>query len=141
MNEIALMREIAKLQGQIDSLRTIEVGGVWQDWTPTFPAGTMALTGATISYAKYCVIGNAVLITTSFNGTLSGTAANSFLVAFPFSVYIQETPIFMSSHSTSWGNKGIVVANGINLQILSEDYSNQSLGTQYFRINCFGLIN
>jgi hypothetical protein len=58
-NEIALMREIAKLQEQIDALRTIEVGGVWQSWTPE----AIGLTSP--SYAtqtgKYTVIGNLII--------------------------------------------------------------------------------
>lgn len=118
------------------------VWGEWNNWTPTFPTGTMYLTSPTISIARYFVSGSAVFISTAFNGTLSGTTANSFLLSFPFSVNITETPLFTNAHSTSWGIKGFVVASGVNLQVLSEDYSNMALGVdKFFRINCFGRIN
>lgn len=75
MNEIALMREIAKLQGQIDSLRTIEVGGVWKDWTPTFSAGgSMTFTSVTTNESRYCVVGNLLHYKIRANGTTGGTA-------------------------------------------------------------------
>ena len=62
-NEIALMREIAKLQSQIDALRTIEVGGVWQSYTPTWTATTTnpSIGDGTLS-GRYTVIGKLVVL-------------------------------------------------------------------------------
>ena len=81
-NEIALMREIAKLQDQIDALRTIEVGGVWQSYTPVWTAATTnpSIGNGTLS-GRYCLIGKTVLaaIYVLFGSTTSaGTGAYSF---------------------------------------------------------------
>jgi hypothetical protein len=40
LDPIQLMRKIAELEDKINAMRTIEIGGVWQDWTPTWMATT-----------------------------------------------------------------------------------------------------
>ena len=57
-NEMALMREIAKLQEQINALRTIEIGGVWQDWTPT----VIGWSSISLMNCQYSRIGNFVAV-------------------------------------------------------------------------------
>ena len=72
MDDIALMREIARLQNQIDALRTIEVGGVWKDWTPT---QTGNVTIPTIAVSRYMTIGKTCFINlNASNQSLTGTA-------------------------------------------------------------------
>ena len=60
MDDIALMREIARLQEQISALRTIETGGVWKDWTPTWTATTNPSIGDGTLFGNYCIIGKTV---------------------------------------------------------------------------------
>ena len=75
MDNIALMREIAKLQLQIDALRTIEVGGVWTAYTPTITAyaGAFTTVSATGYYSKIAkVVPILITVTITTNGTASG---------------------------------------------------------------------
>lgn len=79
-NEIPLMREIANLQEQINALRTIEVGGVWQDWTPTvtYAGGTTDPTNLVLS-AYYSVIGKICIFTVT--GTLTRGSGDRAYIA------------------------------------------------------------
>jgi hypothetical protein len=85
-NEMALMREIAKLQEQINALRTIEIGGVWQDWTPTYSAGgSMTFTSVTTNEARYCVVGKFLHYKIFATGTIGGTAHTDVYFTIPVS--------------------------------------------------------
>lgn len=82
MDEIALMREIGRLQEQISALRTIEVGGVWQDWTPTWTAYTTnpAIGNGSLA-GRYCTVGkllNANIYVAFGSTTTAGSGAYSF---------------------------------------------------------------
>ena len=72
MNEIALMREIAKLQGQIDALRTIQTGGIWTAYTPTLTGWSSEPTAGVY---RYCVVGKlcTVMIYQPNDGTSDST--------------------------------------------------------------------
>ena len=69
MDDITLMREISRLQNQIDALRTIEVGGVWTEWTPTI-VGWSATTTFICQYSK---IGKFVAVMYQIIGTSDTT--------------------------------------------------------------------
>ena len=93
-NDIALMREIARLQNQIDALRTIEVGGVWQDWTPNYTQyGTMTYTSITTHTARYTKVGRMCFFKIDSAGTLGGTA----IPQIAFSPPIVPSPVFTGS--------------------------------------------
>ena len=77
-NEMALMREIAKLQEQINALRTIEIGGVWTDWTPTI-VGWSATTTLACQYTR---IGKFVAVMYHIIGTSDAT---TMYLGLPFS--------------------------------------------------------
>ena len=83
-NEIELMREIAKLQGQIDALRTIEVGGVWKNWTPTvtYAGGTTDPTSVTTA-CVYNVIGGMTTITVNLGVTRGSGDRTSTTITLP----------------------------------------------------------
>jgi hypothetical protein len=66
---IEMMREIRKLQDQIDALRTIEVGGIWKTWTPTLGGFSANPTNSTYVYTT---IGNTAIV--SVNQGTSGTS-------------------------------------------------------------------
>jgi len=142
-NELVLLRRIEELEKLI--MRQPEIGGVWKDWTPTFPTGTMYITSPTIEVARYSVVGNVCFLQLQFYGALSGTTDSGFIITgFPIAIQILEAAIMTSAHSTGWGNKANIYTDGItsNLYIRTEDYSNMDLGaSKYFRINCFGIIN
>jgi hypothetical protein len=75
LDPIQLMRKIAELEDKINALRTIEVGGVWADWTPSYSAaGAMTYTSVTTDEARYCVVGNLLHYKIRANGTTGGTA-------------------------------------------------------------------
>ncbi len=73
MSELDLIKQITKLQRQVDGLIKPEVGR-WVDWTPTVTQG-VAVT-VTIGYAKYVVIDNAVFMRVALNITSAGTAGS-----------------------------------------------------------------
>ena len=84
-NEIALMREIAKLQDQIDALRTIEVGGVWQSYTPVWTAATTnpSIGNGTLS-GRYCLIGKLITAKIFLQlGTTSTPGSGAYSFTFP----------------------------------------------------------
>ena len=84
-NEIALMREIAKLQDQIDALRTIEVGGVWQSYTPVWTASTTnpSIGNGTLS-GRYCLIGKLITAKIFLQfGTTSTPGSGAYSFTFP----------------------------------------------------------
>jgi transcription elongation factor len=75
MDEIALMREIGRLQEQINALRTIEVGGVWQSYTPVWTASTTnpAIGNGTLT-GRYSVIGKTCIV----NGVMTAGSTTTF---------------------------------------------------------------
>ena len=82
MDDIALMREIARLQEQISALRTIETGGVWKNYTPVWTAATTnpSIGNGTL-YGRYCVIGKLLMakIFLQFgSSSTAGSGAYSF---------------------------------------------------------------
>jgi len=77
MDEIALMREIGRLQEQINALRTIEVGGVWQDWTPT----VVGWSSLSLQNCQYSRIGNFVTVMYQIFGT---SDSDSMYLDLPF---------------------------------------------------------
>ena len=79
-NEMALMREIAKLQEQINALRTIEIGGVWQDWTLSATGWAAGYTG----FVRYSAVGKICHMIIDINGTSNFTYAT--LDSLPFNV-------------------------------------------------------
>ena len=85
MDEIALMREIGRLQEQISALRTIEVGGVWQDWTPVWTAATTnpSIGNGTLS-GRYCLIGKLITAKIFLQlGTTSTPGSGAYSFTFP----------------------------------------------------------
>ena len=84
MDDIALMREIARLQEQISALRTIETGGVWQNWTPTvtYAGGTTDPTSVTTA-CVYNVIGGMTTITVNLGVTRGSGDRTSTTITLP----------------------------------------------------------
>jgi len=82
-NEIALMREIARLEEKINALRTIEIGGVWQDWTSVISPSVGAITSYTIAYARYTVIGKFLSLKADFTITNNGTGSGVLFCSLP----------------------------------------------------------
>jgi hypothetical protein len=85
MDEIALMREIARLQEQINALRTIEIGGVWQNWTPTWTAATTNPSiGNGSLYGRYCVIGKLITAKIFLQfGSTTTAGSGAYLFTYP----------------------------------------------------------
>ena len=116
MNEIALMREIAKLQGQIDSLRTIEVGGVWQDWTPAtsnITVGNGTLTG------RYCAIGKFCRVNISFTlgSTSSITGYQIYGLPFTSTNYVWTSNAFALNDGIGWYQGMCIYHDSTSLRI------------------------
>ena len=94
MDDIALMREINRLQEQISALRTIETGGVWQNWTPSYTQyGTMTYTSVTTHTARYTKVGRLCFFKIDSAGTLGGTA----IAQITFSPPVVPSPVFTGS--------------------------------------------
>ena len=70
-NEIVLLRRIEELEKLIQ--RQPEIGGVWQDWTPTQTGWTMLPAGV----YRYCQVGKSVTLGISITaGTSNATSAS-----------------------------------------------------------------
>ena len=113
-NEIALMREIARLEEKINALRTIEIGGVWQNWTPTSTGWSSNPTG----YYRYCLVGK--LCTLMIRQNSAGTSnSTSTIITAPFASVSMAcyylTPIqFRDSGSTKDFPGMAQIGNGSN---------------------------
>ena len=81
---IGFMREIANLQEQINALRTIEVGGVWRDWTPIVLSTVGTITSYTIQMARYTRIGKVGVFHAQFTITDNGTGSGAIQLTLPF---------------------------------------------------------
>ena len=126
LDPIQLMRRIDELENKIDAMRTIEVGGVWQDWTPIQTGWTALPVGA----YRYCQIGKQVTLAISMS---SGTSnATSAILSLPTTAATVTDSIWM-------GACGILVNNGSVLTVagrwriesggtIVEFYTNMSTG-------------
>ena len=80
LDPIQLMRKIAELEDKINALRTIEIGGVWKDWTPTLTGWSAEPSGALY---RYCLVGK--LCTLMIRQGTSGTSnATNAIITAPF---------------------------------------------------------
>jgi len=83
LSELELIKQITRLQRQVDSLIKPEVGR-WVDWTPTVTQGVAV--AVTVNYARY-VLGNTVHIEANVTCTSGGTAANIIVIGgFPTAI-------------------------------------------------------
>lgn len=72
-----LMRQVKALQAQVDSLVKPEVGR-WISWTPTVTqSGAVAVT---VTYARYIIFGNSVIVEARLAVTGTGTAGNAIII-------------------------------------------------------------
>ena len=87
LDPIQLMRKIAELEDKINAMRTIEVGGVWKNWTPTVTgSGSMTISNLVVEVARYCLIGKSMGLELSIKFDTGGTASYQVNVSFPFSI-------------------------------------------------------
>ena len=136
MDDIALMREINRLQEQISALRTIEVGGVWQDWTPTpVTVGSMVYTLTNINIAKYTVIGNVVTCIVGLVGTTSGTESPVLSFTAPINGTFVVSPVicgngYVYDNSIYYGCFCLIRNLATDaIEVSKNDRSNFTLGT------------
>ena len=121
MDDIALMREIGRLQEQINALRTIEVGGVWTAWTPTITAatGTLTTVSATGYYSKIAkVVAIQLVITITTNGT-GGVAIISTL---PINNNLVTIITGRETNTTGKILQGLVNSNRIDIYNYDNSY-------------------
>ena len=82
LDPIQLMRKIAELEDKINAMRTIEVGGVWQDYAVAWTAATTNPDiGNGLLIGKYCIIGKTshVSIRLQARSTTTFGSGNYFL--------------------------------------------------------------
>ena len=91
MDDIALMREIAKLQEQISALRTIEIGGVWQNYTVEWTATTNPSIGDGSLTGRYSVVGKICFINIQLvAGSTTTFGSGEWMFSLPITA---QTPI------------------------------------------------
>lgn len=78
MSELELIKQISRLQRQVNGLVKPEVGR-WADWTPTVTQG-VAVT-RTIEYARYYTSGPLVVLQAKLNVTSGGTSGSAIVIA------------------------------------------------------------
>lgn len=94
-NEIVLLRRIEELEKLI--MRQPEIGGVWQDWTPTLTGWSANPTGV----YRYCQVGK--MCTLMINQTVSGTSnSTSTNLTIPFT----------AAASGNWSAPARILDNG-----------------------------
>ena len=79
LDPIQLMQKIGELESKIDALRTIEIGGVWQNWTPTLTGWSSNPPGI----YRYCLIGKLCTVMILHSDAGISNATNSIITA-PF---------------------------------------------------------
>lgn len=106
MDDISLMREIGRLQEQINALRTIEIGGVWQSYTPIWTASTTnpSIGNGSIS-GRYTTIGNFVIAT----GRLVAGSTTTFGTGY----WMVSVPVPPTNVSTFVGQGRILDAGNV----------------------------
>ena len=149
-NEMSLMREIAKLQDQISALRTIEIGGVWTDFTPTLSAsGSMTISDDTGKIGRYFTVGSVCYVAVRAVFTTGGTASTAIYINPPVTPHadiVSYNTAFQFSARAFDGGSANVAMGGImdagggsyKLSIHKYDLSNWGLGTtRQIRISGF----
>ena len=137
LDPIQLMRKIDELENKINAMRTIEVGGVWQDWTPTLSAsGSMSVTSVVITRARYAIIGKVVKFMVRADFTTGGTASNSLYFTLPVSSITNN-----NSHGCMVGDQGAFAGftfhlNTSTIGVRRYDSANWSLGaSRYIQVS------
>lgn len=77
MSDLELIKQITRLQRQVDGLIKPEVGR-WVDWTPTVTQ--LGAVTATVIYARYELSGNTVNAQMRLDITSAGTIANAIII-------------------------------------------------------------
>ena len=85
LDPIQLMRKIAELESKIDALRTIEIGGMWKDWTLMILSTVGTITSYTAT-SRYTVIGETLFITGIISIINNGTGSGELYCGLPFMV-------------------------------------------------------
>ena len=126
-NEIVLLRRIEELEKLIQ--RQPEIGGVWQDWTPTFSAsGSMTISNLSITEAKYMLIGKTCFFYLRAQFTIGGTVSTLVYATAPVKI-ADAYPLFTAITGDSTFNLGIGLRAGSTLlQWGKNDGSNWTLG-------------
>jgi len=105
---IGFMKEIAKLQTQVDALRTIQTSGIWTSWTPVF-SGFSA--DPTANVYMYMVIGGAC--TAILRSGASGTSnAGTFTISAPIAARTLTNYVALNSAFVLDGSTGTTILHG-----------------------------
>jgi len=103
-----LQNQISDLKYQLDGVRKIEIGGVWQDWTPVWTASTTnpSLGDGTLT-GRYCSIGRVCFLNIHVNmgsTTTYGSGEWFFSVPIPAASAIEVFPVKIYDAGTAWFN-------------------------------------
>jgi len=89
MSDMELVKQINNLQRQVNNLIKPEVGR-WVDWTPTVTQG-VAVT-VTVTYARYVVMDNTVIMVARLGVTSAGTGGSNIVIAgLPTAIQVANT--------------------------------------------------
>ena len=108
LDPIQLMQKIGELESKIDALRTIEIGGVWQNYTVVWTASsTNPSIGNGSLVSRYCVIGkicffNIYLVAGST--TTFGAGECMFSLPFTAAFAIGAGSVKIFDYGTAWLN-------------------------------------
>ena len=145
-----LMKKLTGLQDQISALRTIEIGGVWTDFTPALSAsGSMTISAESGLVGRYSVIGKLCFVGVRAIFTTGGTASTAIYINTPISPHadisndytaFQFAARMVDGGSANIAMGGMLDAGGgvYKLAVQKYDLSNWGLGTtRQIRISGF----
>jgi hypothetical protein len=124
--EVYLKRQIDELKRELDRLKTNvpEVGGVWQDWTPTVTS-QFGSGGTATSVCKYAVVGGILFCNMQVNITAVGTSSGYVGVSFPPGFKSKNFIVGIAREGFAVGKSGICLAgaNGSIFEFTALDNS------------------
>ncbi len=121
MNEIQMMREIARLEEKINALRTIETGGIWTAYTPTWLCTTSnpAIGNGTLA-GRYAVVGKVCHVKINLvagNTTTFGSGEFVFTLPLTASGATETGSAKILDSGTAWFDLVCKLANTTQLYI------------------------
>ena len=122
LDPIQLMRKIAELEDKINAMRTIEIGGVWQNYTVEWTATTNPSIGDGSLIGRYSVVGKICFINMQLiAGSTTTFGAGEWMFGVPFAAAfgIGSGAVKILDNGSAWHNLTAKFASATQIYIPS----------------------